>query len=71
MAYQHFVANQFRMLLSAAAYILMDTLRREGLANTELANAQVGTIRLNLLKIGARVAHSVRSADNGCSSEPE
>jgi hypothetical protein len=55
-----FVANQFRVLLSAAAYILMDTLRREGLANSELANAQVGTIRLRLLKIGARVVHSVR-----------
>jgi len=55
-----FVANQFRVLLSAAAYILVDTLRREGLANTELANAQVGTIRLKLLKIGARVVHSVR-----------
>lgn len=55
-----FVANQFRVLLSAAAYILMDTLRREGLADTELANAQVGTIRLRLLKIGARVVHSVR-----------
>jgi hypothetical protein len=55
-----FVANQFRVLLSAAAYILMDTLRRQGLADTELANAQVGTIRLKLLKIGARVVHSVR-----------
>jgi len=55
-----FVANQFRVLLSAAAYILVDTLRREGLANSELANAQVGTIRLKLLKVGARVVHSVR-----------
>jgi hypothetical protein len=55
-----FVANQFRVLLSAAAYILMDTLRRKGLANSELANAQVGTIRLKLLKVGARVVHSVR-----------
>jgi len=55
-----FVANQFRVLLSAAAYILMDTLRREALADTELANAQVGTIRLKLLKIGARIVCSVR-----------
>ena len=55
-----FVANQFRVLLSAAAYILVDTLRREGLAGTELANAQVGTIRLKLLKIGGRVVSSVR-----------
>jgi hypothetical protein len=55
-----FVANQLRVLLSAAAYLLMDALRREGLADTELANAQVGTIRLKLLKIGARVVCSVR-----------
>jgi hypothetical protein len=52
--------NQFRVLLSGAAYILMDTLRRKCLADSELANAQVGTIRLKLLKIGARVVHSVR-----------
>jgi hypothetical protein len=55
-----FVANQLRVLLSAAAYILMDALRREGLADTELANAQVGTIRNKILKIGARVVCSVR-----------
>jgi hypothetical protein len=55
-----FVANQFRVLLSAAAYILTDTLRRQALGNTELANAQVNTIRLKLLKIGARVVCSVR-----------
>jgi hypothetical protein len=55
-----FVANQFRVLLSAAAYILMDTLRRQGLADTELANAQAGTIRTKLLKIGARIVCSVR-----------
>jgi len=55
-----FVANQFRVLLSAAAYILMDTLRREGLAGTELANAQVWTIRNKILKIGARIVCSVR-----------
>jgi hypothetical protein len=55
-----FVANQFRVLLSAAAYLLMDSLRRHALAATELAHAQVGTIRLKLLKIGARVVSSVR-----------
>jgi hypothetical protein len=55
-----FVANQFRVLLSSAGYILMDTLRREGLVNTELSNAQVDTIRLKLLKIGARMMCSVR-----------
>jgi hypothetical protein len=55
-----FVANQFRVLMSAAAYILTDTLRREALCDTELANAQVDTIRLKLLKIGAQIVCSVR-----------
>ncbi len=55
-----FVANQLRVLLSAAAYILLDHLRRHALAGTELAQAQVDTIRLKLLKIGARVVCSVR-----------
>jgi hypothetical protein len=55
-----FLANQFRLLLSSAAYVLMETLRRVGLAETELAHAQVSTIRLKLLKIGARVRCSVR-----------
>lgn len=55
-----FLANQFRLLLSSAAYWLVQTLRREALAGTELAGAQVGTIRLKLLKVAARVATSVR-----------
>jgi len=55
-----FLANQFRVLLSAAAYILVEHLRREHLTGTELANAQVNTIRLKLFKIGARVIWSVR-----------
>ena len=55
-----FLANQFRVLLSAAAYVLVETLRRVGLADTELATAQVGTIRLKLLKIGGRIVRSVR-----------
>ncbi|NLH15874.1 MAG: hypothetical protein GX455_04795 [Phycisphaerae bacterium] len=53
-----FGANQFRVLLSAAAYVLMETLRREGLAGTELQTAQVHTIRLKVLKIGARFVGS-------------
>ena len=55
-----FVANQFRVLLSAAAYLLLDSLRQQTLSGTELAHAQVDTIRLKLLKIGARVVCSVR-----------
>ncbi len=53
-------ANQMRMYLSAMAYVLVCGLRRLGLKNTELAQAQVSTIRTRLLKIGARVRVSVR-----------
>ena len=55
-----FEANQFRVLLSATAYVLMEFVRRVGLCGTELQEAQVGTIRLKLLKIGARLEQSVR-----------
>ena len=55
-----FVANQFRLLLSSLAYVLIETLRRTALAGTELARAQATTIRLKLLKIGALVQRSVR-----------
>jgi len=55
-----FIANQFRLLLSSLAYVLIETLRREFLAGTELASAQATTIRLKLLKIGALVQRSVR-----------
>src|SRR5437588_3363281 len=53
-------ANQMRMYFSATAYVLVCGLRRLGLKNTELAQAQVSTIRTRLLKIGARVRVSVR-----------
>jgi len=52
--------NQFRVILSAAAYVLMETIRRVGLRGTELARAQVGTIRLKLLKIGAVIIRNTR-----------
>ena len=55
-----FLANQFRVLLSAGAYVLLETLRRVGLAGTELSKAQAGTIRLKVLKIGGRIVRSVR-----------
>src|ERR1700730_14731150 len=53
-------ANQMRMYFSAMAYVLVCGLRRLGLKDTELAQAQVSTIRTRLLKIGARVRVSVR-----------
>ena len=55
-----FVPNQLRVLLSAAAYILLQHLREKALAGTELAEAQVSTIRLKLLKIGALIKRSAR-----------
>ena len=53
-------ANQLRLYLSAMAYVLVSGLRRLGLKATELATAQVTTIRLRLLKIGALVRVTVR-----------
>ncbi len=55
-----FLANQFRLLLSSAAYVLVQALRRTALSGTELARAQVGTIRRKLFKVAARVVVSVR-----------
>jgi hypothetical protein len=53
-------ANQLRIYLSVMAYTLMNGLRRLGLQATTLATAQVGTIRLKLLKIGALIKVTVR-----------
>lgn len=55
-----FLSNQFRVLMSSAAYILLETLRRLALKHTPLARAQSCTIRNKLLKIGARLVVSVR-----------
>lgn len=55
-----FEANQFRVLLSAAAYVLLDHIRRTALVGTELETAQASTIRLKLLKIGGRLVSSAR-----------
>jgi hypothetical protein len=49
-----FWANQFRLLLHAAAYWLLDTVRR-WLAARRVARMQLDTLRLRLLKIGGRV----------------
>jgi len=50
-----FMANQFRLLLSSMAYVLVDGLRRLGLSGTRHARLRVDTIRLRLFKIAARV----------------
>ena len=49
-----FWANQFRLLLHAAAYWLLDTLRR-WLAKLAVPRMQLDTLRLLLLKVGGRV----------------
>ncbi len=54
-----FLANQFRLILHSAAFVLMQALRKL-LAGTEFANAQVSTLRTHLLKVGARVRETTR-----------
>lgn len=52
--------NQFRLILASLAYSLIEAIRRHALAGTDMARAQVGTIRLKLLKIGAVVIRNTR-----------
>jgi len=54
-----FWANQFRVLLTAAAYVLMQELRLNA-RRTDCARAQVSTLRERLLKIGVWIEVSVR-----------
>jgi hypothetical protein len=54
-----FLANQFRVLMHAGACVLMDVIK-DAAQSTNLAKAQVRTIRLRLLKIGARIVESAR-----------
>jgi len=54
-----FLANQFRVLLTAAAYVLMQEVQMKA-RHTDCANAQVSTIRNRLLKLAVRVEVSVR-----------
>jgi hypothetical protein len=53
-------SNQIRLYFSSIAYCVMEALRRLGLAGTEMGRAQCQTMRLRLLKIGARVRLTVR-----------
>ncbi len=54
-----FLANQFRVLLTAAAYVLLQEIQTKA-RHSDCANAQVGTIRNRLLKLAVRVEVSVR-----------
>jgi hypothetical protein len=54
-----FVANQMRALLHTAACMLLSVLQ-EAACGTRFVQAQVGTLRLRVLKVGARVVESCR-----------
>jgi hypothetical protein len=60
MSTHHLASNQLRLWLAAFAYLLLERLRALGCRGTQLARASVGTIRLRLLKVAARVTVSVR-----------
>ncbi|MDB4538259.1 transposase, partial [Akkermansiaceae bacterium] len=49
-----------RLIMSTLAYVLMDGLRRLGLKGSDWASKQSGTIRTQLLKIGAVVIRNTR-----------
>jgi hypothetical protein len=53
-------ANQLRLYFSSLAYVLLHALRRLALRGSEWAHAQVGTLRLRLLKIAAQVRVTAR-----------
>ncbi|MDP5211384.1 transposase, partial [Microbulbifer sp. 2205BS26-8] len=55
----HWWPNQWRLLLSALAWILFEALR-EQLKNTLLAKASVGTLRNRLIKVAAVVIKNTR-----------
>jgi hypothetical protein len=53
-------SNQLRLWFSAFAHLMLSVLRAEVLQGTELASATLGTIRLKLFKIAARIKVSCR-----------
>ncbi len=56
---QTFDSNQLRLWLSSMAYVLMQAFRQNCLSRTSFAKATVGTIRLSLLKLGARITSAL------------
>lgn len=57
---QHLQSNQLRVLLAGLAYVLIERLRALALQGTALANAQVDTLRIKLLKVAAVVTRNTR-----------
>jgi hypothetical protein len=60
MSTHYLASNQFRLWEAMFAYLLLERLRTQGLAGTELERATAGSLRLKLLKIAAQVRVSVR-----------
>lgn len=57
---QIFESNQLRLWLSSMAYVLVQAFRQHCLRKTSFALSTVGTIRLSLLKLGAKITISYR-----------
>jgi len=55
MSCNSFLANQFRLFLHSAAYVLLHTLQKEVLRGTEFATATMKTLQLKVIKVAARV----------------
>ena len=55
-----FASNPLRVLLAALAYVLIKRMRALALQGTELANAQIDTLRIRLLKLAAVVTRNTR-----------
>ena len=53
-------ANQFRLMLSSIAYVLIENMRRTTMVGTRFAKAQVTTIRLKLFKLAAVIVKNIR-----------
>jgi hypothetical protein len=55
MSCNSFLANQFRLFLHSAAYVLIHSLQNEALKGTEFCKATMKTIQLKIIKIATRV----------------
>jgi hypothetical protein len=49
------MANQFRLFMHSAAYVLIHTLQYEVLKGTQFCKSTMKTIQLKLIKVAARV----------------
>lgn len=55
MSCNNFKANQFRLFLHSAAYVLIHTLQKEALSATEFCNSTMKTIQLKIIKLATKV----------------